>query len=106
MTEDKKIMELNKRLDLENYQKKNNKEVKLLNREHIILCHTPLGEDQLVDIYNHHEGYMLAMGPLVTQKPLAENYGFKRYVTTEEFAAIFPEVSYYVRFEYPNPARL
>ena len=31
---------------------------------------------------------------------LAENYKFDQYITLEEFSSIFPEISYFVKYEY------
>lgn len=31
---------------------------------------------------------------------LAENYGFDKYITLEEFAAVYPDISYFVQTEY------
>jgi hypothetical protein len=60
----------------------------------------------MVEQYNQSEGFMLAIGPPGTQNKISENYGFTKYITTEEFAALYPEVTYYVRFEYPSKERL
>ena len=52
------------------------------------------------------EGFVLVMGRQDVQGKLAENYQMKKYITTNEFCALFPEITYYVRYEYPNKKRL
>lgn len=93
-------------MDLDNYQTKLGiNPPKLVQRPHVIMCHTPLGEKSLVDKYNAMEAFVLVLGEQGSQTKLAVNYNLQRYITTDEFCGVFPEVTYYVGYEY-NKARL
>jgi len=85
-------------MDLDNYQTKLGiNPPKLVQRPHVIMCHTPLGEKSLVDKYNAMEAFVLVLGEQGSQTKLAVNYNLQRYITTDEFCGVFPEVTYYAR---------
>lgn len=66
--------------------------------KHIVLCHTPLGEPQIVDRYK--DDIVLVAGVRGTQTQLAENYKLHRYVSLEEYAALQPWISYFTKFDF------
>lgn len=69
-------------------------------KEHLVLCHTPLGEPHIIDKYK--DNFVLCVGPRGTQLPLAENYKIHKYISIDELAALNPEVSFFVQFEYTH----
>jgi hypothetical protein len=62
------------------------------------MCHTPLSE--IVPKYTNE--IVLVVGPKWTQTELAENYGIPLYISLEEMAALYPDITYFVRHEYSD----
>jgi len=86
-TEKSKAKSLNKKLGID-----------LIKEEHCIMCHTPFGDPEFQEKYN--EKIILVACLRGAMIELAENYQFKKYITLDEFSAIYPEISYFVGYEY------
>lgn len=66
--------------------------------EHFVMSHTPLGDKSIVDKYS--DSVILVAGPRGTQRSLAEWYKLHRFITMDEVASLFPDISYFVRIDY------
>lgn len=88
-TELNKAKSLNKKLKID-----------LVEEKHIVLSHTPFGDPAFLKKYENKVILVAAAEFFGTMTELAENYKFEKYITLKEFAAIYPEISYFVKYEY------
>lgn len=78
------------------------------------MAHTPIGEYKFKNLDKNDEKnadftVVLAAGTRGSmQELLCKNYKInpRNYITLEEYAALFPEITYFVQHEFPNKKRL
>jgi len=63
-----------------------------INKEQMVVCHSPLGEKQLVDRFK--EKFILVDGCIGDPVQLALHHGYKYPISVFEIVAIYPELVY------------
>ena len=116
-TEQEKVNSLNDKLGLKKYQLENRDRYtveleeqgpKEVNVGHLIMCHTPVSEYEFKNLDKNDPDnldftVLLSAGQRGhTSEHLRKNYKFKpqSYLTLEEYAVLFPEITYFVRYEF------
>jgi hypothetical protein len=93
--ESDKARDINAKLKLD----VNNTDGILLTEEHVVECHSPLKDPELVRLYENE--YVLIAGYFDSLN-VAINYGYKKAIDVSELAALFPEAVPFDPYNFPE----